>query len=365
MKRSSLSPLFSSADRWSLTQTPAQRPIATIQACDPGPTTEQNALSLALREAQPMVWGDHQGLSDQTTTGAHRACLPDTGTLPPLFQSAGDLRQVGQQAERVLLDAASDPERFLTTLKHLLGPAWQLAAHPDIHPTQSACLERLPMTALAIAHQQGLTRNAECLVAITALVLEHKDGLTEGEQCLLLGDLETVLQDHASTHGALMSKLRSQRQALEHINDLVDAPPRDLRTLGQALLDAKQASLKTLLNQPPPCGPLFIAQWAWATQHWTEPDLRPYLLEGVAQLLTEAAQGVRDGNPFQGSFLFDLFPENLLLDAFDRVGTPDNTRLLQLRPMTPRGQTLLNHCRGNPDLPQADRQRLRDWYGMA
>lgn len=323
MKRASASPLFSSKDRWSLEHTPAARkPIATITAGAPLPTAEQSGLALALRQASPLVWGDHQGPSDQTTPGAQRACLPDTGTLPPLFHSVGDLCHIGQRAERVLLDAAPDPAHFLATLKQLLGPARQLARHPDIPPAQAACLERLPMTALAIAHQQGLTQDPWCLEGITALVQEH-------------------------------------------IIDPVDAPPRDLRSLGQVPLEMKKACLKTLLNQPPPCGPVFIAQWAWAARHWTEPDLRPYLLEGVEQLLTEAAKGVRDDTPFQGAFLFDQFPEDLLLDAFYRVGGPDNARLLQLRPMTLSGRTLLDHYLSNPDIPRADRQRLRHWHGMA
>lgn len=367
MKRSShlVNPLFSSHSQWTLASVRVPHPLARIDPWNTALPATQAPLDSALRDAPPLVWGDHHpGMGDQPVRGSQPVCLPPTETLPPLFQPVGDLSHIGQRAEQVLLDAASDPPHFLDTLKGLLGPARQLAEHRQIDPTQGACLERLPITALAIAHQQGLTQDAEYLKGLGALALEHREGLSLGEQWRLLSDLEAALQDHADTHDTGLSPLPGQRQALEQDPFVADFLPRDPRTLGGASLEEKEACLKALVNQHPPCGPFFVAQWAWAARHWTEPELRPYLLDGVKQLLTEAAKGVQGNHPFRGTFLFERFPERLLIDAFYRVGGPDNAKLLQVPALTDRSRSLLNHYLQNTDIPEADRQRLRHWHSI-
>jgi hypothetical protein len=397
---SSRSPLFSSQDRWSLDETPVQpsatdtvpKPSATVSvptANDheatheppPGesPVPEESrppvnnhwasmpesawntCLVLALTCAEPLVWGGHQGAVDTETSASNMQPLALEQT-PPLFKKVGDLKNIAARVESVLLSAASDPVHFARTLDSLVGPAMQLIGHPQLDGAQASRLLRLPMTALAIAYQQGLTRDVQQIKSLAALAIQYKDQLWGDEYWVLLRDLETALQGHGEEHDQLHATLRQTREALEHKAPVSDHIPRDPRTMTGASLQEKEACLKALVNQTPPCGPLFIAQWSWVAKHWNEPELRGCILEGVSQWMLEASKGVSGNKPFQGAFLFDLFPIDVLTKAFDLTGSPDNAKLLQVRPLTEQRRALLNHYLQNKGVAETDRQRMRNWH---
>jgi hypothetical protein len=387
MKRTTQSPPSSPKGQWSPKQTPVKRTITeeapvheplpeqthaleepkqpTISVWDSMPETAWiTVLTLTLEHAEPLVWGDHQG-EDITSTAAVALPACDDQTTPLLFKKLGDLTNIASRIESVLLMATSDPARFARTLDSLVGAASKLIGHPHVNGGQAYRLRRLLMTAMAIAHQHGLTRDARLLKTLAALAIEQKKVLSADDYWLLLSDLETALQTHADENGQVLATIHQTREALEAHAVVADFIPRDPRKMIGASLPEKQACLKALVNQPPPCGPLFIAQWCWVTSHWDEPELRPYILDGVAQLLTEAVKGMHDKGTFPGAFLFDLFPQDALNGAFDYVGGPDNSRLLQVKPLTERARALLNHYLADENVPETQRQRLREWHEMA
>ena len=320
-------------------------------------------LTLTLAHAEPLVWGDHQGKDiNATATVALPAC--DDQRTPLLFRKLGDLTNIASRIENVLLTATSDPARFARTLDSLVGAASKLIGHPHVIGRQACRLRRLLITALAIAFQHGLTRDAGLLKTFVALAIEHKEMLNKVDYWILLSDLETALQNHAEEHGQVLVTVHQAREALEADADVAEFNSRDPRKMIDASLPEKQACLKALVDQPPPCGPLFIAQWCWVAKHWNEPELRLYILDGVTQLLTEAVKGIHNKGTFRGAFLFDLFPQDVLDSAFDCVGGPDNSKLLQVKPLTERARALLDHYLADENVPDTDRQRIREWHEM-
>lgn len=326
--------------------------------------TVDSFLQAALMHAPSLVWSDHQNEAIARPTPSEPYRL-DTTQTPALFQKLKNLTNIAGRIESVLLQSACDPTRFVRTLGRLVGPAFDLIKHPDLNLGQRVRLRSLLPTALAIAYQQGLTREIRVIQCFINLAIEHQIALWEDNHWLLLSGLEVALQDHAETQAEPLETVRQARKTLEEFDNMTGLISRDPRTMGQPSVQEKCQCLKALVNQPPCAGPHTVAQWAWAAANWTEPELRLCLLDGVTQLLTEAAKGVLEDRPFRGAFLFDRFPEDLLRDAFYCVGAPDNARLLQVRPLTERSRTLLNHYLQNQDIPEAHRQRLRDWHRIA
>ena len=320
-------------------------------------------LVMELTYATPLVWGDHQGpISSKSVSDGLQAL--DPREIPMLFLKAGGLANIASRMECVLLKAASDPVLFAKALDSLVEPALKLIERAGWAGRQEFRLRRLLMTATAIAYQQGLTRNPQQIKSLAALAIQFKEVLFRDEYWTLLSDLEIAWQDHAQEPGPLLEALQLTREMLEAVPDIASKLPANPSKMDTPSLQEKEDCLKGFMKEQPPCGPLFIRQWSWVARHWTEPELRPYILDGVAQLLTEAAKGISDNGLFPGAFLFDLFPQDVLNRGFDYVGGPDNSRLLQVKPLTERARALLDHYLGDENVPEAERQRIRKWHEM-
>ncbi len=321
-------------------------------------------LVMELTHATPLVWGDHQCSIDNRRVADGFQAI-DPRRIPLLLVKAGGLANIAERIECVLLKAACDPVLFAKALDSLVGPALELIERGGLKVRQEFRLRRLLMTATAIAHQQGLTRDAQQVKFLWTWATQYKDVLYGDEYWTLLRDLDTAWQAHAQEPCPFREALQSTIQILEADPDVASSLPVNPSTMDIRSLQEKEDCLKRLVNEQPPCGPLFTGQWSWVARHWTEPELRPYILDGVAQLLTEAAKGISNNGLFPGAFLFDLFPPDVLNKAFDCVGRPDNSKLLQVKPLTVRARALLDHYLEDENVPETERQRMRQWHETA
>jgi len=387
MKRTTQLTPSSPGGQWSLNQPPPRRVITdevstqepprekTVSPEEPEqprisvwsimtPSAWNAWLVMELTHATPLVWGDHQGPINSRSVADGLQAL-DPRKIPLLFVKAGGLANIDSRIECVLLKAASDPVLFAKALDSLVGPVLRLIERAGWEGRQEFRLRRLLMTATAIAYQQGLTRDAQQIKFLAALAIQFKDVLFRVEYWTLLSDLDIAWQDHAQEPGPLLEALQSTRAMLEAVPDIASNLPVNPSKMDTPSLQEKEDCLKEFMKEQPPCGPRLIRQWSWVARHWTEPELRPYILDGVTQLLTEAAKGISDNGLFPGAFLFDLFPQDVLNRAFDYVGGPDNSKLLQFKPLTQRARALLDHYLEDENVPETERQRMREWHEMA
>lgn len=310
-------------------------------------------LQARLAMQSPQQWLHDQHLSP------HQKAL-SVHAPPDLFKWVPDFSHIAARAEGLLIEASRHIGTFGEALDILLLHAHELAEVDGLPAKERQRLRSLPQTALAILYSRGfIVQDMGLFADIAERLLKHAVLLDEARGQALLRNLMAVIDAHFA------GQLQPLRQRI--VDALSDLPLTTRETLRPgsdsepATIEEKTAYTKYLVNMPSPLGPFCILELSQILREWQEPTLRAAIVESVSEVLADAVAGNAHDEACTASFLFSLFPLDVLRDAFRLTGMPHQARLLQLEQTTETSNELLLDFCQNIDVPRKDRLRALNW----
>ena len=276
-----------------------------------------------------------------------RSCPIDSGEddrprppMPAVF--AGMDAEHLASAVRNLLQhlLRADQSHFVGALvvRTLLPAAARLAQTPDIPPNDRGGMQRLPLTVLAFAFQQGVSSNPRRFNDIVLLLVAHWNRYSIEVQVRMNEDLESLDKSgHAPNDYVRKAWRETQSTELLEAVKVRCKRLRDLKT--RSTRDARGARLYALkeMASPPwyPSSPTRVLALAWIARHWEglscldhRVQQRQTELEAkVLELFNEVARGTPA--PTHTRSLLNAFPAPLRTVVLGKMDRESRNKLLR------------------------------------